>query len=133
MKEAHHPLRVLIAEDLVDLAETLAFLLRAKGYEVELAFDGLAAVHLASVFRPEFILLDIEMPKLDGFQAAWQIRQRLGRDVKVIALTCWNRDEDKASAELAGFDEHLSKPVNLALLFQKLEELGGPKPAQVWN
>lgn len=121
------PLRILIAEDLADLAESLAFMLRLQGYEVELASDGVAAIHLACVFRPDVALLDIGMPKLDGFEAAWYIRQKRGNDVRLIALTAWNREQDKARAAQAGFDLHLTKPVDLDLLMKLLAELAVEK------
>lgn len=117
-------LRVLIAEDLPDLAETLAFMLRSAGYSVELAFDGVAAVGLARAFQPDVILLDIGMPRLDGFEAAWWIRKQLGSKVVLIALTCWGRDEDRERARLAGFDDIFIKPVDLDVLLQRLAELG---------
>lgn len=117
----HAPLRILLAEDSPDIGECLAFVLRSAGHDVELVTDGLAAVHLARSYRPDVALLDIGMPKLDGFEAAWRIRKELSCAVRLIALTAWGRDEDKQRAERAGFDVHLTKPIDMNALLKMLE------------
>jgi CheY-like chemotaxis protein/two-component sensor histidine kinase len=88
------PHRVLVVEDNPDGAETLTILLRALGNEVRAAHDGVQAVHAVNEFAPDVILLDLGLPRMDGFEAARIIRQQpLGRDVKLIALTGWGQDE----------------------------------------
>jgi DNA-binding response OmpR family regulator len=97
----------------VDAANTLAMLLRLVGHEVCTAHGGQAALALASTFRPEIALLDIGMPDLNGYEVARQLRQTAwGRAVRLIALTGWGQEEDKRRARAAGFDHHLTKPVD---------------------
>lgn len=106
--------RVLIADDNRDAADSLAELMRDMGADVFLAYDGEQAVEMARAFRPDVALLDIGMPKLDGYQAAQRIRSDAGdRPPKLIALTGWSQDEDRRRARDAGFDEHLVKPAEL--------------------
>ena len=105
--------RILVADDNQDAANSLAMLLRLAGHEVHTAHGGQAALSLAGAVRPEFALLDIGMPDLDGYEVAKQIRAApWGKDVKLIALTGWGQDEDKRRARAAGFDHHLTKPVD---------------------
>jgi CheY-like chemotaxis protein len=104
--------RVLVADDNADAVATLAMLLRLMGHEVHTARDGLEAVRAAAEFRPDLILLDIGMPKLDGYDACRRIREHpWGRSMKVVALTGWGQEEDKRRSREAGFDCHLVKPV----------------------
>ncbi|HUR53848.1 MAG TPA: ATP-binding protein, partial [Gemmataceae bacterium] len=109
--------RVLVADDNVDAAESLAMLLEVMGHEAATAHDGQTAVELAEKVRPDVILLDIGMPKLNGYEAARQIRrQKWAGGVLLVALTGWGQDEDKRLAEEAGFDRHFTKPVSPAAL-----------------
>jgi CheY-like chemotaxis protein len=109
--------RVLIADDNTDSAETLAMMLEVFGNEVRIAHDGEEAVALAASFHPEAILLDIGMPRLDGYQACERIRLQQGPAHPVIvALTGWGHDEDRERAFNAGFDHHMVKPVDPAEL-----------------
>ena len=88
-------------------------LLRLAGHDVRTAHGGQAALTLASTFQPEFALLDIGMPDLDGYEVARQLRLTdSGKNVRLIALTGWGQDEDKRRAREAGFDHHLTKPVD---------------------
>ena len=109
--------RILIADDNADGADSLAMLLRIHGHEVAIAYDGLQAVAEAETMRPDVVLLDIGMPKLNGFDACRRIREQpWGRDVYLVALTGWGQDTDRSSSEEAGFDHHLVKPVDLDAL-----------------
>jgi PAS domain S-box-containing protein len=105
--------RVLVADDNQDAADTLAMILELAGHEVRVAHDGRAAFALAAEFRPEFALLDLGMPELSGYELARALRREpWGRDMQLIALTGWGQDGDRRRAEAAGFDRHITKPVD---------------------
>jgi PAS domain S-box-containing protein len=105
--------KILVADDNQDAANTLALLLRLAGHDVRTAHGGEAALTLASEFQPEFALLDIGMPDLDGYEVAKRLRLTdCGKNVRLIALTGWGQEEDKRRARDAGFDHHLTKPVD---------------------
>ena len=115
------PRRVLVVDDNVDSAESLALLLRLKGHEVEIAHDGPAALEKAGSFHPEVVLLDIGLPGLDGYQVASRLRQRR-RTARalLVALTGYGQEEDQRLAREAGFDHHLTKPVDLLVIYELL-------------
>jgi len=116
--------RVLVVDDNVDSAESLAMLLRLGGHEIETAYDGLQAVESAERFKPHLILLDIGLPHLDGYDAAVRIRERTnGREVVLVAVTGWGQDEDRRRTREAGFDAHLTKPVDMGALSRLLATL----------
>lgn len=105
--------RILIVDDNRDSTDSLAMLLRLTGNEVSTAYDGEQAIEAAAALRPEVILLDINMPKRDGYECCRCIRaQPWGRDVFLIALTGWGQEEDRRRAEEAGFNHHMVKPVS---------------------
>ncbi len=113
--------RIMVADDNQDAAKTLAIILRFMGHDVRTAHDGLEAVEVATEFRPDVILLDIGMPKLNGYDACRQIReQSWGKTIVIIALTGWGQEEDKRLSEEAGFSHHLVKPVDTTELKQLL-------------
>jgi len=120
--------RILVVDDNKDAATSLATLLRMIGHEVEIAFDGVDAVQTAERFRPEIVLLDIGLPKMNGYDACRAIRQRpWGEDVLIVALTGWGQEEDRRMAREAGFDDHLVKPVGFASLEKYWPRMpGGP-------
>jgi PAS domain S-box-containing protein len=116
--------RILTADDNRDTAESLALVLRLQGHAVHAVHDGHEAVEAVAWFRPEFILLDIGMPRLNGFEAARRIRQQPGgKTIVLVAITGWGQEEDKRRASEAGFDYHLTKPVDPAALEKLLAEL----------
>jgi PAS domain S-box-containing protein len=116
--------RILVADDNRDAVTSLTLFLRLEGHEVHAAHDGQEAVEAAAWFRPELCLLDIGMPKLNGLQVARHIRsQPWGKNVVLVAITGWGQQEDKRRATEAGFDYHLTKPVDPAALEQMLSEL----------
>jgi CheY-like chemotaxis protein len=120
------PRRVLVADDNVDAAESLCMLLQIAGHEVRCAHDGVESVRVAEQFRPEVVLLDIGMPRLNGYGAARQIRALPdGPSMLLIALTGWGQDEDKRLALDAGFDRHLTKPVEPEALMALVQGLAG--------
>jgi CheY-like chemotaxis protein len=114
--------RILVVDDNVDAAESLAMLLNVCGHETHVAHDGRSAVDAADRVRPDVILLDIGLPKLNGFDACREIRQRpWGKDVVIIALTGWGQEVDRRRSQEAGFDHHIVKPVEHAALVKLLE------------
>ena len=112
--------RVLIVDDNVDLATSQASLLRHLGHEVEVAYDGQAALDKAREFRPEVVFVDLGMPGMDGFEVARRLRASEGERVKIVAQTGWGQEEDRRRTREAGFDEHLAKPVDMAALQEVL-------------
>lgn len=109
--------RILIADDNRDSANTLAMIFEMLGSEVRTAYDGLEAVELEDRFRPDVVLLDVGMPKLNGYEAARRIRQdRSDEGVVLIAMTGWVQEEDRRRSMEAGFDFHLIKPIDPAEL-----------------
>jgi CheY-like chemotaxis protein len=113
--------RILLADDNRDAAESLAIILRLEGHEVELAHDGAAALRAFAQNRPDVALLDIGMPSTSGYEVARQIRANPdGARVLLIAITGWAQDSDKAQSRAAGFDHHLTKPVEPEMLIELL-------------
>ncbi len=121
--------RVLVVDDNVDSAISMALMLELKGNEIRTAHDGVDAVAIAEAFRPQVILMDVGMPRRNGLDATRQIRaQAWGRDVVIIALTGWGQENDKTRSQEAGCDGHLVKPVDLADLEKMLSKLM-PEPS----
>ena len=108
--------------------------LELTGHETHTAYDGLEAVEAAATFRPEVVLCDIGLPKLNGYQAARQIRdQPWGKTMVLVALTGWGQDEDRQKSSEAGFNGHLVKPVDHAALMKLAFKLGLPANAHLLN
>lgn len=121
--KASSRLRILIADDNQDNANAMRIMLRLMGHEVDMAYDGQSAVERAELTHPDAILLDIGMPKLDGYAACRQIRsQPWGHDMLIIAQTGWGQDEDRKRTLDAGFDHHLVKPIDSGQLSRLLNE-----------
>jgi PAS domain S-box-containing protein len=113
--------RVLVVDDNADAADTLAMMLTIMGSDVRIEHDGLGAVEAAVAFRPDLILLDIGMPKLNGYEACRRIREQARSEgVVIVAVTGWGQDADKRRSEAAGFDHHLTKPADPAVLQELL-------------
>ena len=109
--------RVLVVDDNVDGAETLAALLMLEGHETLVCHDGLAAVEAAQTFQPNVILLDIGLPKMNGYEACRQIRAQAGGEaICMIAMTGWGQAHDVQEAERAGFNSHCVKPIDPSVL-----------------
>ena len=117
--------RVLVAEDMPDAAEMMRLMVECMGHEVRVAADGVQAVALAEEFHPQIALLDIGMPRMDGFEAARHIRTALGRRVLLVALTGWGQEEDQRRSYSAGFDVHLTKPADPAILESLIASVDG--------
>ena len=130
------PLRLLVVDDNRDHADTLALFLRLAGHEVQVAYDGHEGLAAAARFRPDAVLLDVGMPRLDGYAACRRLRaQPGGAAVVLVALTGWGQDEDRRRSREAGFDAHLVKPADPAALLARVGALvrlrAGQAPAQV--
>jgi len=128
---AQAPCRVLVADDIPDAAEMMHLLIECMGHDVRVAADGVQAVALAMEFRPQIALLDIGMPRMDGYEAARQIRAALGHEVFLVALTGWGQEEDQRRAHAAGFDRHLTKPAEPAIVESLIASIigyGSPHP-----
>ncbi len=115
--------RILVADDNKDAATTLAMMLRIMGNEVRTANDGLEAVEVGTAFQPDVVMLDIGMPKLNGYEACRRIRaSQWGEGIVLIAITGWGQDDDKRRSREAGFNHHLVKPVDPAELKKLLAD-----------
>jgi CheY-like chemotaxis protein len=120
------PLRVLIADDNVDAAETTRLLLERRGCAVRVVHDGQAAVDQAIADRPDVLLLDLGMPGLDGFAVARKLRDDSNlRHVRIVALTGHGLESFRRRTAEAGFDAHLVKPVDPATLTEVLRRTAG--------
>lgn len=109
--------RVLIAEDNKDAAEMLAEVLRLSGDTVQVVFDGGSVLEACTAFRPDVVILDIGLPGLNGYQVAAKIRAKTwGQSLLLIALTGWGQEDDRRRAREAGFDHHLTKPIDQTTL-----------------
>jgi len=119
------PMRVLVVDDNHDAAESLAFLLSLEGHTVVVAYDGVAALSEAAKFQPQIVLLDIGMPGMDGYQVARALRAgESTRSMKIIALTGYGQPDDHERACAAGFDDHLTKPIDPEFLIKTLQTRG---------
>jgi PAS domain S-box-containing protein len=115
--------KVLVADDNRDAADSLQRILSLYGYQVEVAYDGTAAIRLDGDFHPMVAVLDIGMPGANGFEVARSIRESRGEGVTLIALTGWGQEGDRRRAMEAGFDYHLTKPVDPGALNDLLVEV----------
>jgi signal transduction histidine kinase len=119
--------RILVADDNRDALDSLVELLVMAGHETHKAADGVQALELAATLRPQVILLDIGMPRLNGYEVAQRIRsQPWGREPTLVALTGWGQDNDRKRSSEAGFNAHWVKPLELHRLWNLLESLPDP-------
>jgi signal transduction histidine kinase/CheY-like chemotaxis protein len=109
--------RILVVDDSVDAANSLAMVLRLEGHDVRTAHDGHSALEAAQAIPPEIVLLDIGLPNMDGYEVARRLREHRDKDqMLVVAITGYGRAEDRQRSELAGFDHHLVKPIDFDVL-----------------
>jgi CheY-like chemotaxis protein len=124
--------RVLVVDDNVDSAESLAKLLGMMGYEVRTAYNGLSVGDIVADFRPRVVLLDIGLPGLDGYEVARGLRaQQRAEPLLLVALTGYGQESDRQRSREAGFDFHLVKPLNLGefeLLLRNEAGIGRGRP-----
>ena len=117
--------RVLVVDDNVDAASSLAILLELMGASTKVAYNGLEAVTEAEAFRPELVFLDLGMPGLNGYEACATIREMpWGREMKVVALTGWGQEKDRVRSRESGFDGHLVKPASPGAIAALISEFG---------
>jgi two-component system CheB/CheR fusion protein len=115
------PRRVLIVDDNEDAANSLAMILELGGHETASVYTAVDALQRAAAFRPDVVLLDIGLPGMDGYEVAQKMRELPGlRDIRLVAVTGYGRSDDRRRARDAGFDDHLTKPVEYALLERTL-------------
>lgn len=118
--------RVLIVDDNVDAADSLAMLLNIDGHEAAAAYSATAALEAVERWKPEIVLLDVGLPEVDGYEIARRLRaSNPVPGIRLIALTGYGRDEDRERAREAGFDDHLLKPADMEAL-QRLLARGHP-------
>ncbi|HEX4522173.1 MAG TPA: ATP-binding protein [Casimicrobiaceae bacterium] len=118
---AASPLRILVADDNRDSAESLAALLRMVGHQVRIAHDGVEALGIASEYRPDAVVLDIGMPKMNGYEVARKLRtQAWGKEMIIVAASGWGQDADKQRSRECGVDHHLVKPLEPSSLLRVL-------------
>jgi PAS domain S-box-containing protein len=117
-------IRVLIVDDNVDAADSLALFLKMAGYQTRVAYEGRTAVEMAEILKPDVVLLDLGLPYLNGHEVARRLRASpWGRNARLIALTGWGQEDDVLRSRQSGFDEHLTKPVDPDVLIQHIIRL----------
>lgn len=120
---------MLVVDDNVDAAESLAELLKLAGHDVRTAHTGPLAVEAAEAYTPDVVLLDIGLPGLNGYEVARRLRANAAlKGVRLVAVTGYGRDTDLQLAQEAGFDAHMVKPVQLAKVLALLSEEPTPRP-----
>jgi CheY-like chemotaxis protein/two-component sensor histidine kinase len=116
--------RILVVDDNVDAADSLALLFKAANHDAQVAYSSEAALELASKYRPDFVLLDIGLPGMDGYEVARRLRQQPElKNLRLIALTGYGQESDHARSQEAGFDHHVVKPVEFESLHSLLASL----------
>lgn len=132
-------LRVLVVDDNVDAAQTLAMLVQLAGHDVRIAYDGPPALTLAEAFQPQVVLLDLNLPAMDGYEVARKLREKPETHEAVLAaVSGWGQPEDRRRSEEAGFDRHFVKPVNPNTITKLLADArnggrGGLPPGSVFD
>jgi two-component system, sensor histidine kinase len=124
------PLLIALVDDNPDIRETMSELLSSWGHRVEVAGDGLSGVELIARCRPDLAIVDIGLPKLDGYGVATEVRKRLGKaGIRLIAVSGFGQQADRQRSLEVGFDEHLVKPVDVDSILNLLAGPSGPTHA----
>jgi DNA-binding response OmpR family regulator len=122
--------RILLVDDDPDSSEPLSLLLQSKGHETRVATDGAQAISVADEFKPNCVLLDLGLPRMDGYEVARRLRDRpYGSDVVLVALTGWAGRDIRSRAAEAGFDYHIVKPVNWDEVEKIVRRVARPAPS----
>lgn len=119
--------RVLVVDDNVDSAQSMSLLLQLEGHTVACAHDGLEALQTAEQFNPQVVLLDLGLPRMNGYEVARKLRQAREHDqsrLLLVAISGYGREQDRAAAQEAGFDFHLTKPADPDVVMQMMQEHG---------
>ena len=121
--------KILIVDDVPDVAELLGIFLKNEGYEVRCAYSGSSAIACAALFHPEVVLLDVNMPEVSGYDVVRALRDhaRAPRPL-LVAISALADESDRVAARLAGFDHFLEKPIEHAGLLRLLADRQGPQP-----
>lgn len=114
--------RALVVEDQHDSAVSFAFLLAEMGLKVEYLTDSRLALDVTKQFKPQIVFLDIGLPHIDGYTLAAMLRREVGTKVPIVAITGYGADQDRKRSREAGFDAHILKPVDMALLDSILKQ-----------
>ena len=125
------PPRVLVVDPSEDNAESLSLLLRLWGYEARSAPDGPSALDVVPAYRPDVVVMEVALPRLNGWEVARRLRRQEGRPVLLVGLTVCGRGQDRVNSREAGFDHHLVKPADpgeLRCLLAEYVPLRGPSP-----
>ena len=131
-RPAERQMRLLVVDDNIDAAESLALLLQQHRFEVRMAHSGEEALAQLDGFAVDAVLVDIGLPRMDGYELAARLRARLGGDaLRLVALTGYGRQHDRAKAIAAGFDAHLAKPVTPQALLTTLSRLLASAPTEL--
>jgi len=124
-KQAARDWRVLVVDDNVDAANMIAMMLQLFGHQTETVYSAQRALEMAVEYRPDFVVLDIGLPGMDGYEVARRLRQIPElKDIRLIAATGYGQDADRQRSEEAGFNYHLVKPIDPEKLQKVLEMLG---------
>jgi CheY-like chemotaxis protein len=118
--------RVLVVDDYPDSADMLAEALEDMGHQVAVAHDGEKALGVAAEFSPQVALLDLRLPKIDGFELARKLRESHGAGVLLVAMTGLSRPEERSRASAVGFQHYFVKPVDLQKLQELFDSLAAP-------
>jgi CheY-like chemotaxis protein len=113
--------RILVVDDNTDSADTLVLLLRSSGYDARAVYSGEDALHVAQDYEPDIVILDIGLPQMSGYEVARWLRAQ-GSTARLIALSGYGQDDDRAQSAAAGFDAHLLKPADIETLLQIISE-----------
>ena len=120
-RSAPRPVSVLIVDDNIDAATSLCYVITLAGYQVMVAHDGNRALEIAGELHPDVVLLDIGLPGMSGHEVARRLRaESWAADLKLIAVTGWGQEDDRTKSLEAGFDEHLTKPIDPETLLQRI-------------
>jgi len=124
-------LRIVIVEDQADAREALEMLLDLEGHDVKAAPDGPEGLELIREHRPQVALLDIGLPRMNGYDLAAQVREAFGNTIRLVAMSGYGQPDDIRRAQAAGFDRHLTKPVDPRRLASALRDLNLPDTAEL--
>ena len=118
--------KILIVDDEKDIVETLSFILKAKGYECICAYDGEEGLNLAKTQNPDIVILDVMMPKINGYKICRLLKfDNRYKNIPIIMVTARSQQEDKAIGEETGADEYITKPFEFAELLEKINKYSG--------